>query len=152
MHAYHSFCGNYAKAFCSISFRMWQKTVNSWSPLILPTTLRLLYSDFPRITAKRAASMIRGSPRFVCEVVGQFVLCLGSQGCRFYGLFWHLLCSSNFQWARDHFEGLFHQPVEIAQQFINDPLFVQRVSKLSGTQPVGSVHVHQDCSCLSVCS
>jgi len=40
------------------------------------------------------------------------------------------------QWARDQFEGLFRQPVETAQQFILDPLFIQRVSKLPGTQPV----------------
>ena len=40
------------------------------------------------------------------------------------------------QWARDQFEGLFRQPVETAQQFISDPLFVQRVLKLPGTQPV----------------
>lgn len=40
------------------------------------------------------------------------------------------------QWARDQFEGLFHQPVETAQQFITDGAFVQRVMKLSGNQPV----------------
>jgi ubiquitin-activating enzyme E1 len=40
------------------------------------------------------------------------------------------------QWARDHFEGLFRQPVETAQQFLVDPKFVERVLKLQGTQPV----------------
>jgi hypothetical protein len=33
---------------------------------------------------------------------------------------------------------LFRQPVEIAQHYVSDPMFIQRVSKLSGTQPVGS--------------
>jgi len=40
------------------------------------------------------------------------------------------------QWARDQFEGLFRQPVETAQQFLNDPKFIDRISKQQGAQPV----------------
>lgn len=40
------------------------------------------------------------------------------------------------QWARDQFEGLFKQPIEVAQQYCIDPKFMERTSKLQGTQPV----------------
>lgn len=40
------------------------------------------------------------------------------------------------QWARDQFEGLFKQPIEVAHQYITDPKFMERTSKLQGTQPV----------------
>ena len=41
-----------------------------------------------------------------------------------------------FQWARDHFEGLFRQPVETAQQYLSDPKFLDKNAKLPATQPV----------------
>lgn len=40
------------------------------------------------------------------------------------------------QWARDQFEGLFRQPVETAQQYINDPKFMERIFKMAGSQPL----------------
>jgi len=46
------------------------------------------------------------------------------------------LCDVALQWARDLFEGLFRQPVEIAKQFLTDASFVDRVLKLPGSQPV----------------
>ena len=34
------------------------------------------------------------------------------------------------------FEGVFVQPIEAAMQYINDPKFMERTTKLQGTQPV----------------
>ena len=44
-----------------------------------------------------------------------------------------------FQWARDEFEGTFRQSVETAQQYKTDPLFMERVVKMPGTEPVSPV-------------
>jgi len=41
-----------------------------------------------------------------------------------------------FQWARNQFQEIFSDPVEAAQQFINDPKFMERTLKMQGTQPV----------------
>ncbi|XP_047125803.1 ubiquitin-like modifier-activating enzyme 1 isoform X1 [Hydra vulgaris] len=38
------------------------------------------------------------------------------------------------QWARDSFEGLFAQPAETVNQYINDPKFMERTLKLQGMQ------------------
>ncbi|XP_013411882.1 ubiquitin-like modifier-activating enzyme 1 [Lingula anatina] len=43
------------------------------------------------------------------------------------------------QWARDRFEGLFTQEAESAAQYLTDPKFVERVSKLQGSQPMATM-------------
>ncbi|OWF35050.1 ubiquitin-like modifier-activating enzyme 1 isoform X2 [Mizuhopecten yessoensis] len=43
------------------------------------------------------------------------------------------------QWARDQFEGVFNQPVEVALQYINDPKFMERTLKLQGTHCVDTM-------------
>lgn len=40
------------------------------------------------------------------------------------------------QWARDDFEGLFKQSPEQAFLYMTDPKFIDRTSKLSGSQPI----------------
>lgn len=40
------------------------------------------------------------------------------------------------QWARDTFEGVFLQAAENAAQYISDPNFIERVTKLPGVQPL----------------
>ncbi|CAM9875266.1 ubiquitin-like modifier-activating enzyme 1 isoform X1 [Lampetra fluviatilis] len=40
------------------------------------------------------------------------------------------------QWARDEFEGLFKQPAENVNQYLQDPKFMERTLKLPGTQPL----------------
>jgi ubiquitin-activating enzyme E1 len=40
------------------------------------------------------------------------------------------------QWARDLFEGLFKQNAENAAQFLNDPKFMERTTRLPGSQPL----------------
>ncbi|XP_049960406.1 ubiquitin-like modifier-activating enzyme 1 [Schistocerca serialis cubense] len=40
------------------------------------------------------------------------------------------------QWARDSFEGLFHQAAENAAQYLSDPSFIDRTMKLPGVQPL----------------
>lgn len=40
------------------------------------------------------------------------------------------------QWARDVFEGAFTKSAENAAQFLEDPLFLDRITKLAGVQPL----------------
>ncbi|KAL5288734.1 UBA1 family protein [Megaselia abdita] len=40
------------------------------------------------------------------------------------------------QWARDTFEGVFMQAAENASQYMSDPNFVERITKLPGVQPL----------------
>lgn len=43
------------------------------------------------------------------------------------------------QWARDNFEGLFKQAAENAQQYLNDPQFIERTQRLPGVQPLETI-------------
>ncbi|XP_078494377.1 ubiquitin-like modifier-activating enzyme 1 [Ciona intestinalis] len=40
------------------------------------------------------------------------------------------------QWARDEFEGLFRNSADTANQYLTDPKFYERISKLPGAEPV----------------
>lgn len=40
------------------------------------------------------------------------------------------------QWARDNFEGLFKKNTENASQYLTDPDFLERTTKLPGVQPI----------------
>ncbi|CAK8690473.1 unnamed protein product [Clavelina lepadiformis] len=49
------------------------------------------------------------------------------------------------QWAREEFEGLFNNPAETVLQYFNDPKFMDKTLRLSGSEPVSKLQEVYEC-------